>query len=320
MKKIALILAVALLSMAFLTGCEELDIIVDTLENGANINSGGENDQSQEPEVLPTFEELAAINSYDEIFKIHENMYFKNVCNATNTDESYVEDGVLMRGEGKVYYHMKSTRTVDGAVTQDVSRIGDEWYYVGENEPSYAVLELGETYVFDYTLPELFNVTPIGKAYLDGEQIVVHAYTIYEAFEEFTARRRDFTFYFNKETKLLEKLTATLYNNEHEIVATYVSDFSYGVQVGEIFESTLFDTVYASENRIELAIVVGHGTEDEKSYSLVATTDSVLYAVINSQTYLLYTDPEFQNQVDTLEAFAGEKTMTLYAKLLEFDE
>ena len=80
MKKIALILAVALLSMAFLTGCEELDIIVDTLENGANINSGGENDQSQEPEVLPTFEELAAINSYDEIFKIHENMYFKNVA------------------------------------------------------------------------------------------------------------------------------------------------------------------------------------------------------------------------------------------------
>ena len=34
----------------------------------------------------------------------------------------------------------------------------------------------------------------------------------------------------------------------------------------------------------------------------------------------MYSDPEYQNQMMSLEEFVGEKTMTLYAKKLEFTE
>ena len=44
------------------------------------------------------------------------------------------------------------------------------------------------------------------------------------------------------------------------------------------------------------------------------------YAVIDSETYMLHTGPEFPNEVPTLESYDGIKAMTVYVKGLEFFE
>ena len=312
MKKLAILLAVIMLATVTLVGCEELDIIVDTLENGMD------NGTEQAPETVPTFEELIALNRYGEIFKLHETMYFKTVYDDTDPAKSFIEEGVLMRGEGKVDYHMKNTMTIDGVISQDLSRVDNEWYYYSTSEPLYTVLELGESFLFDYTLPEIFVGTTIGKAYVDGDQIVQHAFTITAATEDSPASRTDYTYYFNKETKLVEKVTETIYDEKHAVRATSVTVLDYDVKVSDVFDTTARDTVYGSEDRIDLEIVVGYGTEEQKSYSFVSTTDALLFVAVNSETYLIYADPEFQNRVVTLEDFVGEKTLTLYAKKVDF--
>ena len=153
---------------------------------------------------------------------------------------------------------------------------------------------------------------------MDGDQIVQHAFTITAATEDSPASRTDYTYYFNKETKLVEKVTETIYDEKHAVRATSVTVLDYDVKVSDVFDTTARDTVYGSEDRIDLEIVVDYGTEEQKSYSLVSTTDALLFVAVNSETYLIYADPEFQNRVVTLEDFVGEKTLTLYAKKVEF--
>ena len=304
MKKINLILAIGMiLASAFLVvGCCGLD----------------RNDKCpQNLEALPTFEELIVINSYEEVFKTHENIYHKNICTPENPDEAYVEEGVFFLGEGKVDYHMSSTTIATNTINQHLSRIGSEWYYYSIEEGMYSVLELGEEFILDYTLPDMFyNCVPMGKAYIDGDYIVHHAYAISEAFEGYSAQRKDYTYYFNKDTMLLEKATCVMYNDQHVVFESNYIEFYYDVNVDELFADKFIDKVYNAENRIDLEIVVG---ENEK-YSLVATTDSILYAVINGSTYMMYTDPECQNVVYDLSDFVGVKSLTLYAKELTFDE
>ena len=302
MKKLGLFLIFLMLAAVLMVGCNN--------ENGT------------QPEVaeLPTFEELVALNSYENILKTHSTLYMKNTCTAVQADESYVEDAVFFQGNGKVDYHMRHTNTASGTIIEDLSRVGQQWYYYNVNDASYAVLELGETYILDYTLPEFFDYNPMGKAYIDGNYIVHHAFIIYEGSEDYTSRRRDIVFYFDKETKMIKQTTATLYNNEHEIVATYVIDYTYNVKAEDVFDTTLLESVSADEKRIDLEIIVDHNTADQKTYSLMTTTDAILYAIIDSETYMLYTDAEFQNEVMTLDAYAGVKNMTLYAKKLEFPQ
>ena len=302
MKKLGLFLIFLMLAAVLMVGCNN--------ENGT------------QPEVaeLPTFEELVALNSYENILKTHSTLYMKNTCTAVQADESYVEDAVFFQGNGKVDYHMRHTNTASGTIIEDLSRVGQQWYYYNVNDASYAVLELGETYILDYTLPEFFDYNPMGKAYIDGDYIVHHAFIIYEGSEDYTSRRRDIVFYFDKETKMIKQTTATLYNNEHEIVATYVIDYTYNVKAEDVFDTTLLESVSADEKRIDLEIIVDHNTADQKTYSLMTTTDAILYAIIDSETYMLYTDAEFQNEVMTLDAYAGVKNMTLYAKKLEFPQ
>ena len=135
---------------------------------------------------------------------------------------------------------------------------------------------------------------------------------------EFAPRRREFVFYFDKETKLITQSTAVFYENETDVLAMYAVEYFYDVKVEDVFDVTLIDNIYGCEDRIDLEIVVGYNTAEQKTYPFVTTADSVIYAMINGETYLMYTDPESQNEVSTLEAFKGEKSLTLYAKLLEF--
>ena len=298
MKKNRIFVILMLLMMMFMVGCN----------------------RQENPAQLATFEELVEINSYENLLKKYSNMYVKNVCTATNEEESYIEDAVFFSGNGKVNYHMRHTKVLGNTIIQDLSRVDNQWYYYDANDATYIVLELGGTYIFDYTVPNIFECHPLGKAYIDGDYIVHHAFMIYEGSEENSARRRDFVYYFDKESNIINKVEAIIYDNNHEVLATYIIDYVYDVKVENVFDMTIMDSVYNSEKRIDLEIVVDYNTSNEKIYSLVATSDAVLYAVIDCETYMLYTDQEFQNEVSTLEAYAGVKNMKLYAKKLEFLE
>ena len=319
MKKRLVLLIFMLLVIMMVVGCSNGNNSMVDAANGES-NNDNQIEATQKPSELPTFEELVALNSYENILKEHSTLYVKNTCTATNAEESYVEDAIFFQGDGKIDYHMKHTNTASGSVVEDLSRVGNQWYYYNVNDAPYAVLELGETYVLDYTIPDLFDCQPIGEAYVEGDFIVHKASIVYEGEEENSSRRRDYVYYFDKETKLIKQSTATLYNSEGAVLATYVIDYTCNVKVADVFDFTLVDAFSGSPKRIDLEIVVGYNTEDQKTYSFVAITNAILYAVIDSETYMLYTDPGFQNEVHTLEAYDGIKAMTLYAKALEFFE
>lgn len=108
MKKIALILALILVSLFIMVGCDWIcdkkettdgDNIVDVNDNkNDDTDSDG---KEQLPEKLPTLEELIALNKYEEIFKTHENLYIKSASNM-DSEEGILEDIVLFQGDDKI--------------------------------------------------------------------------------------------------------------------------------------------------------------------------------------------------------------------------
>ena len=306
MKKISLILALLLIfsSVAILTGCQN-----------------PKNDNAKDKE-LPTFEQLIKINSYDEVFKTHKNIHINNLYKYSDSSKNIVEDAILMPGNGKVEYHMLAINAETKEVIQEASRIGDAWYYYDIDEGTNAILEVGVSFVCEVSLPDFFDeCKPMGKAYIDGDYIVHHAYSIFNKYDDIDAIRYDYTYYFNKETYLLEKVNMMRYDNNHNVVEENVSVFKYDVNASDIFESTIYDRMHSAENRIDVEIIADYNTENEKKYNLVATTDSILYAaVLNDVTYLTYSDPECQNPVTDLSVYEGLKSVTLYATELVFDD
>lgn len=288
MRTKALFLAIVMLLSLFICGCDKA-------------------------EKLPTFEELSIVNSFDELFEAHTNVYVKTTCVPSGEGTSIVQDTVYVKGEGKVDYFMREKLESDDGYSGYAARSGQEWYYLASPDPITAVLEVGESFFFDYSVPDFFDATPIGNTYMYNGQIVHHAYDVEPATEDYNAVRYDYTYYFNASTKCLDKIVQLYYNYQHELIATYTSEFYYSVNVKDLFGDTLKDVVYNSDNRIDVEIIVGYNTESQKSYSLVATTDSVLYAVIDNVTYVMYTDHSCQNMVMTLEGFSGKESVTLYA-------
>lgn len=215
---------------------------------------------------------------------------------------------------------MRSTSANDDSVLVEMSRVDNAWYYYDFEESTFSILELGENYLLDYTVPDLFDCLPIGKAYIDGDYIVHHAYIIHEATEEFDADRSDYTYYFNKESKLLEKLEIIQYDNQHVVIDDCVAEISYDVNVNDIFDATAYDNVYASDKRINIEVITNYNTAEQKTHSFVATTDSTVYAIIDGKIHALYTDPEFTNPVQTLEEYSSEESLTLYAKSMFNEE
>ena len=289
----------------------------------ASLIMGCQNNTQQTAEALPTFEELVAANRYYEVLKNHTNMYVKNTnINKENPSESVLEEAILMPGDGKIEFHMTSTDLKTNTVLQDLSRVGNEWYSYDVEDGMYAILEIGASFILDISIPDFFgDVEAVGKAYVEDNYIVHHASAIYEAWEDIEGWRYDYTYYFNKETHLLEKVLIKYYDGDH--VCTEINNvvIEYDVNVSDVFELTLFDRVHGADNRINVEIILGYNTENEKKYNLVATTDSIMYAaVLDDVTYTIYSDPECKNEVTTLDEYEGLKSVTLYAAEFVYEE
>jgi outer membrane lipoprotein-sorting protein len=266
---------------------------------------------------LPTFEELAKINSYEEIFKTHSNVFVQTVQKSDIKEEDVTEEILFFPGNGKVDYHLRKKLNSEDHYYEKASRYGNCWYY-SLNEEMFAVLELGEKFILDYTINDLYTCIPVGKPYIEDNMIVYHTYLIMKGFEEGTSKRDDYTYYFNLETKLLEKITGVQYNANHEVISTYENIFTYDVK--EYFSPTLYDTITKDENNIKLEIVFDYNTNEQKSYEIITTHKANNLVYFNDSTYSLYTEPEFINQVLTLEEYTDVKNLKLYAKLNEYSE
>jgi hypothetical protein len=303
MKKIKFLAALVTLLTLFSFGC----------------NNSDHQYSSEASDVIPSFEELVEINSYEQILEKHANFYVKNVWVDVELNQTYCEESVYMIGEGKVDYHSKKINVNTEECVQEASRDGNEWYAYSNIDPFTGVLELGETFVLDYTLSEIIYGTPVGKGYIVNDHIVYHASFILEETEDYPAKREDLTYYFNKESKLIEKIEEVDYNNKNVVSDTYLVEFAYDVNMDEIIETTLLECVYNSEKRIDVEVIVDTNELETKRYSLVGTTDMNVLVTVNDKVYALYSDAEFTNMVSNLSAYEGQKSVTLYAKALYAD-
>lgn len=301
MKKIAICLIFILLLTLFVTGCN------DTSEQPIQ-------DPSTESVDIPTLEELIEINDLENVFKDHTNVYINIESRSSMKEYSYTEEVIYLKGDAGPSYHKRSQGATDTSYKY-TSLVGNAFYYTDAKQ-TVSILSEGEDAFFDYTLD--FRSTPVGKGYIDNGQIVYHSYCIYEADEMFEASRQDFTLYFNKDTKLIERMDYVNYTSDHQIETEYFSTISYSVEnIENKFDKTAYDNIMNSENRINLEIVANYGTPEQTSYSFVSTTDSQVYASFNNFTYLLYSDPACQNLVEVPDAYSGEESVTLYAKIME---
>jgi hypothetical protein len=284
---------------------------------GCNSADNSQSDAAPEVEVIPSFEELIEINSYEHILKNNENCYVKNEWVAVSTDVTNLHEFVLMQNEEKIEYILEESVVGEEGYIAKLSRLGNEWYYYSANDPQmptpfFSALEI-DCQFFDYVLPELIYGEPIGRAYIEDDYIVYHASYIRQATEDYEAKRSDFTYYFNKETKLIEKIYELEYDNTNSVVAIYNVEFVYNIKIEDYFSQTIKDYVYNYEKRIDIEVVVKSG-EEQKTYSFVATTDSQHIVVIGDKFYNLYTDAECTDLVESLARFEGQKSVTLYAK------
>lgn len=267
---------------------------------------------------VPTFEELIEINNLENVFKDHTNVYVNIESKSSLSDNSYTEEVIYVKGDTGLNYHKKSKVASDTGYAY-TSRVGNAFYYT-DDEGNVSILMEGEKTYFDHTLD--FDSTPIGKGYIENGQIVYHSYNIFEADEiMFEASRYDYTLYFNKDTKLLERMDYISYNSDHQVECEYTSTVSYDVaDIENKLDKTCYEIITSSERVINLEVIANVGTPEQTSYSFVATTDSQVYAEFNNLTYLLYTDSACQNLVLTLDEYTGEKSMTLYAKIYKYTE
>ena len=318
MRKTSFIAVIITLVMLFALGCDK-PTNQSEKETSSNVSSVEESSslESAKEEALPTYEELVALNTYSEILKLYTNFYVKNEWVEVLAETTNVQEMVFMQNNGKIEYHMETSVVGEDEYVSKVSRIGGEWYYYASNDPYmltpyYSALEI-DCEFFDYCLPELIVGEPVGRAYVENEYIVYHASYIQQATEYYDAARSDYTYYFNKETKLIEKIYEKSYDNTNSVVAIYNVEFLYDVKIEDLFSQTLREIIYSSEKRIDIEVVVG-GEEEKKVHPFVTTTDSQYVVVINNQTYNLYTDAEYKNLVSSLSQFEGQNKVTLYAK------
>ena len=265
------------------------------------------------PSEIPSFEELLQINDLDNIFKNHSNAYISIESTSPIENYNYTEEVIYVKDDAGLNYH-KTSKDKMIAGHDYTSLVGNAYYYIQGDEIA-SILTEGEASYFDYTLD--FDSTPVGKGYIDGDHIVYHTYIVYKADEFFSASRVDYTLYFNKDSKLIEKIYSITYSADHQIESEYSLNVRYDVEnVEDNLNKTAYDIIMSSDNLINLEIIANVGTPEQATYSFVTRTDSQILAAFNNVTYLLYTDSACQNLVETLDAYKGEKSLTLYAKMM----
>lgn len=291
MKKNLFFIMIFLILFIFITGC--------------NTNQSHNNQ-------IPTFDELAKINRHEEVFKTHSNIFVKTVQKSDVETEDYTQESLFFPGNGKINYHARKKLNSQDFYCEMISRSGNSWYCLSNNE-LFAVLELGEFFLLDYTINDIFTCIPIGKPYIENNMIVYHTYLITQGYEDLPAKRDDYIYYFNLKTKLLEKITGVKYDSNHKVVATYEDIFTYSVK--EYFSPTLYQNITTNEKNINLEIIMDYNTPEQKSYEFITMPNALNVVYFNDSSYSLYTDPEFTNKVMTLEEYSQNKNLKLYAKL-----
>lgn len=318
MKKFGICLIFVLLLALLIAGCNKPADDPSGKSTGAPTNAPTDAPAAEKLEI-PSFEELLEANDLENIFKNHTNLYVNINAKSPIDEYNYTEEVIYVKGNEGLGFHKRLKDGVNAAYSY-TSLIGNGFYYKDDIQ-AMSIMTEGEDSFFDYTLD--FTSTPVGRGYLENGQIVYHTYRISEAEEilDIPASRYDYTLYFNKDTKLIEKIDYVEYNSDFDIETEYSSTVMYDVaNVESKFDKTAYDTILSSENLINLEIIANYGTPEQASYSFVTSTDSQILASFNNVTYLLYTDPECQNLVANLGAYKGEKTLTLYAKILDIVE
>lgn len=316
MKKTWFVLALAAVLAVFMVGCNvvQKDNGDNSCGNGCSAdcknecNTGGNNDTEKAPEELPTFAEIIAFNQLDNVLKTHSNAYVHSVYSAEGKDT--VEDLICFKGDGKADYHQR-TKNSDSEEYEYTSGVGNVRYRV--NESSSIILEIGDLFFSKISYLEMDTAVQVGKGYIENDKIVYHAYQIVEGNDEFTAQRYDHTFYFNKDTKLIEKLDYVGYDSEHKAFCEYRSETSYSVDVESKLGTTAYEIMMGSEHIIELEVIEGYNTPEQRTYNLTVPYDADLTLIIDKDFYALFSDVEHTNLVMTLEDFVGEEKVTLYA-------
>ena len=271
---------------------------------------------AKQPEVLPTYEELAAINETAEVLKEHENIYVAIVCESDKVEDyNFTENVLYVAGDNKVDYHKKTKSATDDFYDY-TSSTANGVYYVSP-ESVMTILETGDVYFEDYTLD--LDLIPVGKAYLENDQLVHHAYYIYEAFDEFEASREDYTLYFNKDTKLLEKIDIVEYDEKHEVCSIYTATVAYDVNLADTsFDTTAYELLQNDADVITVDVIVGANTPEQKTYQFLSTEGADVYAIINCEAYELYLDADCTQPITTLTGYEGVESLTLYAVLNDY--
>ena len=293
MKKHICLLIMFVMIFIFVTGCDNSNI------------------------ELPSFEELAKINQHAEVLKTHSNFLVSTVQKSDVPTEDFTEDALFFRGNGKVNYHLRKKLNSQDFYYESASRLDNYWYY-SLNDTMFSALELGDEFFFDYTINDIYTCIPVGKPYIEDNMIVYHTYLIKRGYDGYPARRDDFTYYFNLETKLTEKITGVQYNENHEVLSTYENIFTYDVK--EYFAPTLYENIINSEEKIKLEIIFDYNTPKQEMYEFSTLPKSLNLVYYNKSAYKLYTDSEYTNQVTTLEEYSDVSSLKLYAKMDEYSE
>lgn len=315
MKKIGICLIFVLLLTLFVTGCN------NTTEQPSNNLPATDTPKNDTPAAetveIPRLEELIEINDLDKVFEKHSNLYVNVNVKYADTDENYTQDVIYIKDENGLCYHKRRRSAPDDEYTY-TSFVGTTIYDTYKDRNT-AIVNVDSSGYFDYTVD--FESTSVGKGYIENDQIVYHSYYIYEEDEMFDAGREDYTLYFNKDTKLLERKDYVAYTDDHTIDYEYSSTITYDVEkVEEKFETNAYETIMSRDDLIDIEIIANVGTPDQKSYSLIAPANASVWAYLEQVAYFFYSDPECTKEVDTLNAYAGEKSLTLYAKKLEIAE
>lgn len=292
MKKISIFL-VLMFTLIFMAGCGETDEnIIDPVDTS---------------DEIPTYEELVAANNYDEVFKKHNNIYVNIVCESDLPENVYTSENFYYLDGESVNYNIRTKYAGEDSFNY-TTKIGGEFYYYSANT-IMTLLYTNEEIIEDYTLDLTFDY--VGEPYLEGDQIVLQAQLFYEDFEEISTRVADYTIYFNKDTRLLEKITYLSHDENTARLYDYVAEISYDAE--NVFEENARDFICERENFIELEIIMDHGSDKEASYKLASTTDAMIGIFYDVKPCYLFTDPGYENAVWDLAVFEGEKSLTLYA-------
>ena len=128
----------------------------------------------------------------------------------------------------------------------------------------------------------------------------------------------DYTLYFNKDTKLLERYEYLLYVGDYVLTDKYVATVSYDVaDIEHKLDTTAYKIIQSSDDLIELEIIRDFNTENETRYSFAAPSNAEVCAFIDGYYYEFYSDPECTNPIITLDEYAGQEKLTLYTKKYE---